>query len=84
MFKFHTAVSFCGGFSGLLEKNLQVSTIDMELLQTARDHYRQFVELGVLVGVVRGPCNVRREGRAIPCNVRRSLVMLEGREGIPL
>ena len=33
---------------------------------------------------VRGPCNIRREGRAIPCNVRRSLVILEGREGIPL
>ena len=33
---------------------------------------------------VRGPCNIRREGRAIPCNIRRSLVILEGREGIPL
>ena len=77
-------LQFLSAAAGLLEKNLQVSTIDMELLQTVRDRYRQFVELGVLVGVVRGPCNVRREGRAIPCNVRGSLVMLEGREGIPL
>ena len=30
------------------------------------------------------PCNVRREGRAIPCNIRRPLVILEGREGIAL
>ena len=34
--------------------------------------------------LVRGPCNIRREGRAIPCNIRRSLVILEGRAGIPL
>ena len=35
-------------------------------------------------GEVGRPCNIRREGRAIPCNIRRSLVILEGREGIPL